>query len=453
MLPGILVRAAALLVLAATLAAPAAAQSPSPTPPPERLLQDELDLLARSSVVQGSGARAFGMAGAFLARADDATAASWNPAGLSYLKLPELSFVWTRNSLKSVVQQTNPAGTVNDQRAGRAPDFVAFAYPYELGSASGSVQVSFQRVISFASDRTIVEPAGTRSIHSEGGFDVLALGTGLQLSRRLRLGLVANHWRNGYRQTIERPALFFPGRQNSDFRLSGWNFHLGLMVSPWESLNLGATLKTRFTSDVTLLRSRVDRFPEPDGQTTNAHRRNDLTLTLPGAVGVGASWRPRSNLTVSFDYTRSFWSQGRIRNFFTLRRDPPPDDPPGLPPDPPEQTGDFYPSLPYPTLDDDRQKDTKEFRAGGEYVVLKRRLRWPLRAGVFTDRQYFRAFGGSAPTFRGLTAGTGLIVGPVLLDVAYVYEHGSYRDLSGDGNSVTSNRFYASVIYRHPRKP
>ena len=40
----------------------------------------------------GSGARAIGMGGAFIAVADDATAASWNPAGLTQLKKPEISF-------------------------------------------------------------------------------------------------------------------------------------------------------------------------------------------------------------------------------------------------------------------------------------------------------------------------------------------------------------------------
>ncbi|MBX7187863.1 MAG: hypothetical protein K1Y01_22160, partial [Vicinamibacteria bacterium] len=54
--------------------------SPSPTPDTSRVNQDELaSFYGRMNVVVGSGARAFGMGGAFLARADDATAASWNP--------------------------------------------------------------------------------------------------------------------------------------------------------------------------------------------------------------------------------------------------------------------------------------------------------------------------------------------------------------------------------------
>ena len=41
----------------------------------------------------GSGARALGMGSAFIAVADDATAASWNPGGLIQLETPEISSV------------------------------------------------------------------------------------------------------------------------------------------------------------------------------------------------------------------------------------------------------------------------------------------------------------------------------------------------------------------------
>ncbi|OQX27222.1 MAG: hypothetical protein BWK80_06375, partial [Desulfobacteraceae bacterium IS3] len=47
--------------------------------------------IASSPNPVGSGARALGMGGAFIATADDATAASWNPGGLVQLKQPEVS--------------------------------------------------------------------------------------------------------------------------------------------------------------------------------------------------------------------------------------------------------------------------------------------------------------------------------------------------------------------------
>ena len=49
--------------------------------------------IASSPNPVGSGARALGMGGAFIGVADDATAASWNPAGLIQLEKPELSIV------------------------------------------------------------------------------------------------------------------------------------------------------------------------------------------------------------------------------------------------------------------------------------------------------------------------------------------------------------------------
>ncbi len=447
--------AAPLLFLAGiALAPPAAGQEPTPSPPPERLFQDELDLQANANFVQGSGARAFGMGGAFLARADDATAASWNPAGLSYLRLPEVSFVYVRTDFDTRRRDSSGVETFRDDRSGTFPDFLAVAWPYEAGEAlAGSLQFSFQRVVPFSSDRTITEHSpgdstvAVSSVITRGGFDILSLGSGARLSRHLRVGFTVNRWFNGYRQTFAKPARRFPSRQNADFDLRGWNVHLGAIVSPWDNLNVGVVFKTAFEAKMGLARSRLDIFPP---QTTNAHARRDLELVLPRAYGVGASWRPRSNLTLSLDYTRSDWSSGRIRNFFTLQRTPLDDV--ENPPVPTGESGDFYWILPYPTLDDPQQQDTEQIRAGVEYVVIKNRLKWPVRVGYFSDGQFFRSLDGSAPTFDGYTAGTGLIIGRVLLDVAYVYSTGRYTDRASLHNDVKSHRLYASVIYRHPRR-
>ncbi|HEX3135666.1 MAG TPA: hypothetical protein VHX44_19040, partial [Planctomycetota bacterium] len=44
-----------------------------------------------SPIPIGAGARALGMGGAFTAVADDATANTWNPAGMTQLERPEAS--------------------------------------------------------------------------------------------------------------------------------------------------------------------------------------------------------------------------------------------------------------------------------------------------------------------------------------------------------------------------
>jgi hypothetical protein len=90
-----------------------------------------------------------------------------------------------------------------------------------------------------------------------------------------------------------------------------------------------------------------------------------------------------------------------------------------------------------------------------EFVFILGRLKWPVRAGAFGDRQYVQAADGSAPQFFGLTVGTGLVLGPVLLDVAYMRETGDYNAIDTEGTrnaiSVRSSRVIGSVIYRFNR--
>jgi hypothetical protein len=75
-------------------------------------------------------------------------------------------------------------------------------------------------------------------------------------------------------------------------------------------------------------------------------------------------------------------------------------------------------------------------------------VRWPIRAGYFSDRQTYRDASGSSPRFNGATVGLGMGVGPLLLDVAFVYESGDYVDSSQFQQSLTSRRVLVSLIYR-----
>ena len=440
---------------------------------------DRIDITGRQNLTLGSGARAFGMGGAFLARADDATAASWNPAGLSYLRVPEVSFVGVVNSFDV------SRGLDNDRFEGQAIEFAALTWPLGFGDVRGAVQLSYQRAISFDGTRRIQlynQESGLlgqfEEGQSDGGFDVIAFGTGLRLSRHVRAGFTVNRWLNGYDQTLSRTILRDdvgrPLREfDLDFRPRGWNFNLGLMVSPVEELNFGATYKTPFTSDVSLEKARRDYWgtiDEIEEVTSNAASSEAVQLDFPASIGVGVSWRPRDTLTLSADFTQTSWSEARILNYFDLRRTPRSEG--GVPavPPPPE----VYPEAQYPTLlavpDPDSparqygQRNAQQIRVGVEWVLIRGGLKVPLRAGYFNDRQITPVVGGSPPRFNGLTAGTGIILGSLLLDLAYVYEFGEYylapeavgspgTDVAPTAptplrNTVSTNRFYASVIYR-----
>jgi hypothetical protein len=429
------------------LAPAAAAQEPRPTPtpiPPRE--QDELDF-GRLSLSIGSGARAFGMGGAFLARPDDATAASWNPAGLSYLRLPEVSLVGLFNSQNRASRTVTEGEILRDHVEGTGPDFASMALPVNLGLVSGAVQLSLQRVIPYGGERTIEDVRDPpKVIHGTGGFDVLALGTGLKVNRWVRVGVTVNRWFNGYQQERERL-----GRRRSiqevDFSISGYSVNGGLIVHPLESLNLGVVAKTRMKADVDLFRSRMDFVTDPgqpDIVTTNSFRSDEVQLDLPGALGFGVSWRPSSPLTLSADYTQTYWSRARVLQFFTL--------PPGVSTMEPQQA-EVFPSLPFPTVVDQAQSDTKEWRVGVEYVLIPGRLKIPLRAGYFQAQQ-IRLVKGLSPRHHGLTAGAGFLLGPLALDAAYVNQSAAYTDgVDEQGFAIRSrvrlHSVLVSIIYRH----
>jgi long-subunit fatty acid transport protein len=465
----------ALVSLVVVLAlAPSAAGQTAP-----QVDRDRIDITGRQNLTLGSGARAYGMGGAFLARADDATAASWNPAGLSYLRAPELSLVGVSNSVDTA------RGNDYDRFKGTAVDFAALTWPVSLGEASGAVQVSYQRAISFDGDRTIHTESIQDDGRSNGGFDVLAFGMGLRLSRVVRAGATINRWFNGYDQKLLRQVPSNARRPlrefDLDFRPRGWNFNLGLIVSPIEQLNLAVVYKTPFTAAVTLDKSRHDYYAQ-DGAvqevTENAFASDSVRLEFPSSFGFGVSWRPLDPLTFSADFTQTAWSQARIRNYFDLNATPASEG--GTPATPPAPN--VYPDLQYPTLqavpesDDPNdplrlagQQNAQQIRVGVEYVVIKGRLKVPLRAGYFNDRQITPNPGGEVPRFNGVTAGTGIILGSVLFDFAYVYEFGEYlvtQEAAAGGNfdvptvveppirnTLKTQRIFASISYRFSGRP
>ncbi len=451
---------------------------------------DRIDITGRQNLTLGSGARAYGMGGAFLARADDATAASWNPAGLSYLRAPEISLVGVSNSFETQKGVAfDPNAKDFDRFDGGAIDFAAFTWPVGLGETTGAVQVSYQRAITFD---------GTRSIHattfsqtftdqgvSNGGFDVVAFGTGLRLSRHVRAGFTVNRWLNGYNQTLTRTYETVTPRPQRvytlDFRPGGWSFNFGAIVSPVESLNLGVVYKTPFTADVRLDKTRSDYFQENgvlQTVTRNAYASDAVRLEFPSSFGFGLSWRPIDTLTLSADFTQTNWSKARIDNYFDLAFTPPGRD--GVPPPPEIQPQQQYPTrlaVPDPSDPNDParllgQQDAQQIRVGVEWVLIWGRVKLPLRAGYFNDRQITPNVvrdatgqpvpGGDTPRFNGFTLGTGLLLGPFLIDVAYVHESGGYS-VPPDSpefdvqpgvtpapvrNVLKTNRVFASLIYR-----
>lgn len=166
-----------------------------------------------------------GVGGAFIAVADDATAANWNPSALIQLELPEASLVLTADS-RNIDGQSAELYDVN---------YLSASYPFTIQDRNMILSLNYQRLLDFNLDfaneletRLNSKPtptwlmAGTGNPSDPNQYDVVSL-TNLNLSQEIEintdtkgelatvspafaiqitpkfsLGITVNFWRNSW---------------------------------------------------------------------------------------------------------------------------------------------------------------------------------------------------------------------------------------------------------------
>lgn len=436
-----------------------------------RILDLERELTLFSASI-GSGARSLAMGGAFIAIADDGTAASWNPAGLGVLEESEFAFNWqpvfseTLTKPATRVVATAPVSTDAEilfadtgetrlSRTSQTVDFLSLAAPFRIGGRKLVPQFSFHRVVPSLDaefqgspseaivacgidcrERQVIE--GSAVVESNGGIDLYAASLGVQLRENLFLGASLNWWRGDTRSRIDgistqlssgedtpeldavETELRTLGSFEQNDRLSGFNVNLGTILALSPRVHVGAVFKTPFqmhrrgvAENRTSFLIRSTRDP-----SALAYRALSLEVTAtsegdidwPATVGVGLAWFPSNVATISTDFTWSNWSAARYDETLTLTN--------SLEPEPAvTRREDLYPS--------DRQVDAWQYRLGGELVMVgpsvAKLLAIPLRGGLVLDRQYFLDFKGDTVLGRGVSGGFGLVWSQLTIDFAYSY--------------------------------
>ncbi|HET6330116.1 MAG TPA: outer membrane protein transport protein [Holophagaceae bacterium] len=296
--------------------------------------------------VQGAGARATGLGGAFIAVADDATAVSFNPAGLAQLLKPEVSFVG--RGLKRDIAYTDVA-TIAGTRTQLASDslisttrfdplLVSGTVPLRLNGRTLALQLSAQRFLPLgeSDDRDLVETPASggssseleQSIHQRGQIDLYSFAIAYEASERILLGLSANAWRGAWdldshsSKTTGGSTSFVDFRQSN--RLDGMNYNLGL-IWRWPTWSLGLVRRTGFHGDYTF---GTDTLISKGGAPVSRNAP-DITVGLhwPATTGIGFAYRPAERWLVTADLTHTTWSDARYMttqrnlnglNFFDL---------------------------------------------------------------------------------------------------------------------------------------
>jgi long-subunit fatty acid transport protein len=409
----------------------------------------------------GSGARALGIGASFIATADDATAASWNPSGLIALEMPEASVVL---SYKRRDEEFSGIGvaTADELQTAAYPgvNYASLAYPFKLNGRSFVAALNFQTLIDF--DKVVKKTYFSSGdnlaaelfvdYRQQGSLRALAPALAFQMSPELSVGLAATIWtdklgyENGWKQreavtrTVRVGANTVTSSLDARFRfsLNGAGVNFGFLWDASSRLTVGGVVKSPVWG--TLTRERRS-YTSSDGSTALAPEEIDETLRLPPSYGLGAAYRHSDELTVSFDVSRTEWSL--FRQTVTEAR-----------------TGDKQIVNPISAepYDDATVSGTVQAHVGVEKLVIFERTVVPLRAGAFYDPEPAR---GGSVQFAGVALGTGISLGDTVVDACYHFRtsFGTEPDVvtvrSDDGGVVTSSAkggtvrqhlFYVSAI-------
>jgi long-subunit fatty acid transport protein len=378
----------------------------------------------------GSGARATGMGGAFIGVADDATAASWNPAGLIQLERPEISAVYQYfKREQSYNSEEHPEIETTNRMDAGALNYASAALPFVFLQRNMIVSLNYQRlyelnkVVNFDLTWDFVGDKLFDDIEfrQDGFLYALSPAFAVQVAPTFYLGATLNFWGdylgdNGWDTTYRSIGtgiladypVEMTVNQKETVSFDGFNAHFGFLWSFHSKFTLGGVIKTPFDADL----KRDGEFYQSQNWTTLDDFSDSLstyseefTLEMPMSYGLGLSYRHSDSLTIAFDIYRTNWSD------FVLI----------------DSEGEENNPLNGRSLSDGRLKDTTQVRLGAEYLIIKEKYVIPVRCGLFYDPEPATD---SLDDFYGLSLGTGFVMDRAAIDLSYQYRTGD--DVSGD---------------------
>ena len=383
------------------------------------------------------GARSMGFGGAFVALADDATAALANPAGLVQLVRPEVS-IEARNWRYSTPYthrgrvENLPSGVGIDTIAGLASSrsgydanglsFLSIAYP--VGDWSVALFRHQYADLEFAGETQGLFGGGssccqTRIWDQRSTSDVeigsYGLSVAYRINDRLSIGATAVRydmslvattnefwWDDDSIQSFFEPNSYLPDRsvRQQELRVDedSWAFAGGFLWTPSRNWRIGGVYRQGLDASISVEATAgpASDFGVPPG--TTIFEATGIPLEFPDIWGLGFAYRgQQERLTIIFQWDRVNYS------------------------DIPQSMG----------LDDATIDDADELHLGAEYVFLDSTPVFAVRLGMWLDPDHQMRSTADEPFVRALqpagddeihfTAGVGVAVERFQVDVAFDY--------------------------------
>jgi len=293
------------------------------------------------------GARSLGLAGAFTAVADDATASEANPAGLTSLTRPEVS-IHLRNTSFDLTRYNGDARYANRYDGNSVPAgqfplyteasgdtsaiaFASYVYPFDNGAVSiyyqntGKIRndsehtaesTTFYDFFEFTNDIDL----NAQTVGLSGAYrinDMFAIGASLRSSSLSLsyLNRAVGRYLFDLEGTPPNPASatdvlsFERSMDDSDRDIT---FNLGLLINPGGKLSAGIVYKDGGTYTLnarSAFSARVGLTGQPLVVDLAGALDDDIDVSLPDVLNVGIAYRPTDTWLVSFDVHQTRYSQ------------------------------------------------------------------------------------------------------------------------------------------------
>ncbi len=403
--------------------------------------EDRLEIPSSPNPV-GSGARALGMGGAFIAVADDATAASWNPAGLIQLRRPEMSIVGEGiHRIESIAfddhRVTGADQTVSKNRLNY---FSVTSPPFSICKRRVNMifSLNYQHLYDFKREWNLSEKRLLKSDfgdyeqqidydwRSDGSLSALGLACSFRIRQlpQCAFGFTLNIWEDWLDKNewevedvsrvsttpvenistisgVGRTARAMTFKHVDRYSFSGLNANIGFLWDVNGSIKLGAVLKTPFKADI------KKSYTGPENSSDE-----DMIMEMPMSYGIGVAWRVSDKFTASLDVYRTEWDDFVLTDRSKNEKRSP-------------ITGDL--------LEESDIDPTHQVRLGAEYLFIWPKFIIPLCWGAFYDPA---PAPGSPDDFFGFTIGSGIssmdwkepkagVFRGFTFDIAYQYRFGN----------------------------
>ena len=318
--------------------------------------------------LKGSGARAAGMGYAFIGVADDATAMTWNPAGLTQLGKPELSVVgnYTFNDKLKYDYYDTDHNFEDKMKNQFSLNYASLVIPVKIGEGKLILGAAFQNYINYKwqyesgsdYDNDYYEIRYNKTL-----INNLSFTAAVKMNPILSIGATAhtyfstgNEYGGTYYHNPEKNSL------NKQDSYSGFNFTLGALVDFSQKfsnfpLRIGIRTQTPFELKTTI-KPQVYQY----GNVDNWYE-------VPLMLGTGVSYRFGNDFTLSMDYEiRNFkdkyeYWEGTVYDYRY------PDDP------------KVYNKEEDKMLISEANKNLNQIRVGAEYIFHPGKILVPLRLG------------------------------------------------------------------------